>query len=552
MAEIDTKKIDRNNIESASANSVVAKPTNSMAGGVNPGLLYILTSINEITPPWWSKSRDIALRQLWKESDHLSGALYNFTTKLQTVPLHITAKDKSIKTHVKLAKEYQRIIMEDSNMGKGWDNFFYKWLADLVTQDNGAFFEIIGDGDPSSAIRGRVYTIRHLDSSKCIRRDNWKYPVTYTNKNGKQYKLHYTRVSATSQQPSPDDRMNDVGFCAVSRAILSARNLIDIATYKMEKLGSAPHKQILLTGGGLSPDDVLEAYNMTEIENLNRGRTRYSNSIVVGDRVLTDPKIEQIELTGVPDNFDEKESTILGMAVIALAFGMDARELFPMLESGATKADAIISHIKQRGKAPGHILSIMTNILNTWVLPPVLEAKFDYQDDTQDRQVAEIQSIRSRSRQVRLENGITNQRIERQKMLDEGEITVAQFEELELSDGRLADGVNVEILFLSKDKDFQELLGGTNEDNWKEKLIQIQEIIITSRDAELIRKARQAQAAIKSKYDILDKTEIKPDNIKNPNKPDRTYEEERFRDKLPRQPQRVAANETEEYINRNN
>ena len=60
----------------------------------------------------------------------------------------------------------------------------------------------------------------------------------------------------------------------------------------------------------------------------------------------------------LPDGFDEQTSILYGMAAIALAFGVDARELFPAMSAGATRADALLQHLKQRGKGPGQILQM--------------------------------------------------------------------------------------------------------------------------------------------------------------------------------------------------
>jgi hypothetical protein len=246
----------------------------------------------------------------------------------------------------------------------------------------------------------------------------------------------------------------------------------------------------------------------------------------------------------MPEWFNEKESTILAMAVIAMGFGMDARELFPSLEGGATKAEAIISHIKQRGKGPGHVLKIMEHVLNTKVLPSFLEAEFDFQDDTEDRQAAEIRNIRAQARERDISIAVTNTRVERQKMLDSGEITPSMFEDLELEDGRLPEGVDVQILFYSQDSDYQEWLGGINEQNWEEKERVISEILINSRNEETITKARRALAAIKARYKKEDE-EIEEENADEIGHDD-SYEEERYGRKLP-VPSFKPSDETQNY-----
>lgn len=481
----------QNTIQGQMGGSYVTNPIN---------LLMLLARVNDLIAPWWSKRRDAELRQFVKSSDHLSSALYNMCAKMTAIPVKVQARDKSIKTHVAMANAFTDIIINGSQFGEGWAAFYSMFIDDLMSQDNGAFAEIIGPGDPSGPIEGYPISVAHLDASRCNRTGNPEYPVLYEDTSGKMYKLHYTRVLYASQMPSTQATMLGVGYSAVSRVLNATQNLIDISIYKQEKLGSRPQRQLLITGGGLDPEDIQVAVQMSERSMNNQGLSRFAKTIVAGNRNIPDPKIEAIDLAGVPDGFSEKESTILAMSVVAMGFGMDARELFPAMETGATKADAIVQHMKQRGKGPGQIIEMTEKLFDAKVLPPYLELVFDYQDDAQDRQIAEIRSIRSQARQRDLIGSITNQRIERQLMVENGEISQAQFEELELADGRLEDGLDIKVLFASDDKDYVSMLSGTTDANYETKMEDIQKLIMASKDVNLIKKARKALAAIHEKF----------------------------------------------------
>lgn len=544
-------------------------------------LLFTLATAGEIVAPWWSSRRDMDLRSILKKSDHLSGAMYNFCTKIATIPLRVTPKDRSIRQHVILAEEYTEHLQTYTEFGAGWAQFISKWVEEYHSQDNGAFVELIADGAPDTPVQGVIYSINVLDAARCTRTSSPEFPVIYTDTKGARYKLHHSRVVAISQSPSPRQDMNNVGFCAISRCITSAQNLLDIAVYKQERMGSRPATGILLTGGGLDPDDLERAMVAGGIADSESGLSRYSTYTIVGNKNYLQPKLEQVRLNDAPEWFDEKESTILGMAVIAMAFGIDARELFPTLDSGATKADAIITHIKQRGKGPGHVLSVIEHMLNAKVLPSYLKAEFDYQDDSQDRQSAEIGSVRSYTRVRNIQAGVTNPRVERQLMLDRNEITQAQFEELELADGRLDTGVSVEVLFYSEDQMYKQWLGDCTEENAEDKKIEIMKFLISTRAAESIRKARRAIAAIEhrfppeSEFDDYDEDEMRDSDgdgviydgtsrerpISKPNRrrgklgvsddeaemPDESYDNsERLNNKLPRQLVN-APDETQNY-----
>jgi hypothetical protein len=463
-------------------------------------MLMLISSLGDVVSPWWSKRRDMELKSFMRTSDHISGAVYNFVSKMTAIPVRIEARDKSIKTHVEMAKTYQDLLNNASQFGAGWSELYGKFVEDLVTQDNGAFIEVIGPGDPTGPITGMPLSLANLDASRCNRTGNAVYPVIYEGMDGKLYKLHYTRVIFASQLPSSKLEMFGVGYCALSRCVNAAQNLIDISVYKQEKLGSRPPRQLIITGGGLDPEDLQLAVRMAEQTANNVGLSRFAKTVVAGNRNLEKPNAQIIELAKTPDGFDEKESTVLGMAVVSLAFGMDARELFPGMESGASKADALIQHLKQRGKGPGQTIDTTERLLDMKFLPPYLKSTFDYQDDAQDRQAADIWNVRAQARQRDLLQSVTNTRVERQKMVENGELTPEQFEELELDDGRLIDGISVEFLFKSGDKDYKTMLSGVSEGNYESKMQDIMEIVMTSKDQELIRKARRALAAIKYKF----------------------------------------------------
>lgn len=402
--------------------------------------------------PWWSFSRDVELRRFWKKGDHLSGAVYTMEARLAAIPFKIVPRNPSDKQQAQQANELTEYLYQTAQYGEGWDSFYSQWVEDLITQDNGAFAEIIGYGDKTGPLVGRPLSIVHLDSSKCQRTGNAIYPVIYTDNDGKRYKLHYTRVMFKSQMTSPIAEMYGVGFCAVSRCVNVAQTLMDVLYFKQEKMGSRPHRAILIPQGGLDPEDIARALNIAESSMDDQGLSRYSKLVVTGDQSMPEADIKVIELSTLPDGFDEQTSVTLGMATIALAFGVDARELFPAMTAGATRADALLQHLKQRGKGIGQILQQTEMAIGQKVLPPYMKMVFDYQDDAQDRQEADIKLVRANKRTQDMNSGAVDERTIRELMVTDGDLTREQFEWLELTSGRLPNGTSVMSLFYSDDK----------------------------------------------------------------------------------------------------
>lgn len=409
-------------------------------------------------PRWWSTARDRKLREFWKGSDHLAGTIYTVQSKMVSIPPRVVARNPSNREHVKDAERWHELLIETPEFGAGWDEFYKKWIEDYVSVDNGSFAEVIGAGSPIGPIDGTPLGIAHLDSGKCQRTGNPIYPVIYIGSNGKKHKLHFSRVMFASQMPSPLANMNGVGFSAVSRSINVAQTLVDILQFKQEKLGSRPHRAILIAQGGLDPEDVAQAFQVAESKMDAQGLSRYSKVVVTGSSSIKDAAIDKVELSSLPDGFDEQSSLILGMATISLAFGMDAKELFPAISSASSKADALLQHMKQRRKGPGEIMGAIQTRINNYYLPPHLELKFDYQDDAQDRQQAEIDKLRADTRLQDGNSRAMSMNVTRARMADKGEISRLQFAEMELGDGRLMDGSSVLTLFYKDDTDVAEYL----------------------------------------------------------------------------------------------
>jgi hypothetical protein len=183
----------------------------------------------------------------------------------------------------------------------------------------------------------------------------------------------------------------------------------------------------------------------------NKGLSRYSQSVVLGDAAHPEADLKMIDMASLPDGFDYQTDMTIAMATIALAFGVDARELFPMMGEGSTRADALIQHLKARMKGIGHLLQIAESTFAPKVLPPSLSWVFDYSDDAQDRQAAEIKKIRAEWHDLSLKNLTIDERTAREQMLADGDLTQQQFERLEMKDGRLEDGTSILQLFYDPD-----------------------------------------------------------------------------------------------------
>lgn len=433
-------------------------------------ILPFLVKAGDLIPPWWSRKRDDELSRFWKQSDHVSGAIAMFTTKTASVPVMVEATDPNVKLYRSQARFLTALINNGSDFGGGWASVLCpKATESYLTQDNGFFLEIIGQGDPNGALEGLPVGIAHLDSSRCQRQSNAEYPVIYTDIDGRRYRLHRTRVAFVASQPSPRRTMNGVGFCAMSRMVNTAQHLIDIGITEQEYMGSRPKRQIIIGRKGITAQEIASAFATADVTMDNQGLRRYSKNVVIAprDRRNAEEIIMEIMNLATPITGADKETSItLGMFAIALALNIPPRWIWPATQAGATKADAMFSHIAGMGGGIGLLLETYTTILERAIngafirlgQEPRFKVIFDFQDDEQDRNQAEIRKIRSDTRTADLTTGAIDLRTARQQMLAAGDITEQQFDDMELESGRLPDGSNVLNLFMSGDTEMQPLL----------------------------------------------------------------------------------------------
>ena len=433
-------------------------PPDEEAGGF--GVVSVLAQAGELAPAWWSRSRDVYLSNFWKRSNHLSLALYNAQSKLAGIPFLIEARDPTVTKHVDRAEEISLSLKIASEFGEGIEAALERFYEDLLTQDNGAFLEIIQSGDEprSGPIMSTPFAVRHLDSQMCTRTGNAEYPVLYQRTGGDLFKLHWTRVIYMSQMTSARYSRNGVGFSAISRAIDIAQTAVDVIRYKQERLGSRPPNQLLL-GKGIPGKSIMKAIRMAGAQMDNEGLARYARTVAIGSE---EPDVDLVPITlNHLDPFDEKVSIQYAMFGIAAAFGLDVTEIWPVAGAGGSEAGAKMQNMRARGKLPAQVTAQMAQQFNFKFLPPYLEMKFDFRDDEEDQQRAVISDIRGRRRERDIGSGVLNVSAARRVMLQDGDITRSMFSEMERASGRLEDGTPVYSLFFEPEgspyRDFLDL-----------------------------------------------------------------------------------------------
>ena len=504
------------------ANPFPLIPSEEDSEGGTPTLDYILlnwlSTGNNLVPPYWSRSRDTWLREFLSDNGPLKTATATFINKTVTIPVFILAKDSSMTSDVKQAARIQLRISRNSGslssgVNKGFKEAFKMFTLDYLSQDNGAFMCVLGQGPADGPITGPAVGVLHLDSGKCIRTKNPEFPVLYHHTDGKLYKLHWSRVIEMANMPAADVRLNGVGLCPISCCVEAAQELWDIYKFSAEKFGSRPPRQILYAKKGATVYNLESAIRKWQTTMNNDKRSHFGGTMLAAPKSATQElDLALLDLSSVPDGFNRRDVTTLNKSEIAAAFGLDLRDLaFSFGVSGQTRADAEVQDRKGRGKGVGEFLETFTarfdaKVLNTdrWGV------QFDNLDDEQDQQRAEIRDKKSMARERDLRIKVTTIRVERELMWTRGELTEQQFEDMELDDGRLPNGLDVMYLFTVEEEPIAGWLDLGVEDPTKiedndpevmldkihDQVFEVSREIDATRNHNLSREARQALAAL--------------------------------------------------------
>lgn len=398
------------------------------------GFAFRIHSFADELPNWWSRSRDRFLRTILHNEPISSGVVFGEVARVQNMPYTLVHEDDN---QDELAKWQEKIQLAD--FGKGFPTFVAKLALDRLTQDNGCHFEILGDGNIEYVTEtfyrkvtgqdgreielpyesrflakgertGEATGIAYLDSGQCWRTMNPEWPIIYENPfTGLRTVLHWTRVSSGAQFVQGYELGRDLGLCALSRAYMTIRHIQSVNLYYFEKItGQSP--EIYVANQPVSKLD--DAITGGIFNRDNKGYYVFSDPVMIAPKSggvgAQELKISKVGLRDVPDGFDYKTQIDIAVNALALAFGVDVREIWAATQSGATKADAEIQDIKTTGKGRADILSYIENEINWRVLPPSITFRFDEVDDLSDKHKAEIKQIRVNTRATQIQSGELN------------------------------------------------------------------------------------------------------------------------------------------------
>jgi hypothetical protein len=405
----------------ASVKRVPRQQSEYPSGVFESSLLWFVASSADDMEPWGRrvKVRDFQLR-------NFIGTESTFTSGLGTVVARNAAFDWKVEGPPRTSAAMHRIL-EDSDQGRGWTSLISKLSIDLYTQDNGAFAEIarLNNDSPDSP----VIALNHLDSSRCWNTGDPLKPVIYLDIAGAYHLLNWWSVAPLSEMPAPVDIRPGIQFCALTRLMLAAQVVKNVAIYQREKTGGRNTRAIHMIQG-ITTDQVNDALDKMRATADAQGLLRYVNPLVVG---TIDPEakidIKTLELASLPESWDEEKIFKIYVAQIAMAFLTDYQEFAPLPGGNlGTSAQSQVLHDKSRGKGPGLFMKILSHAMNRLVMPKSCEFRFDQQDLDAEEKEATIKKTRREGRSVAILSGELSILEARQEAVDLGDLDQALFE----------------------------------------------------------------------------------------------------------------------------
>lgn len=403
------------------------------AGGNFVFTWNIASAADAITP--WGRNvrvRDRQLRDFWPTETYLAGAVSNVGFRNATFDWELRGPDKVVAA----ATDMLNAAMAGDQFG--WAPYMLKWSADLYTQDNGAFTELIRDPgmDANSQFkeeRAPVLGINHLDSNQCIRTGNPEIPVLYTDLKGQQHKMKWYQIISYSDYPSPIENMHGVGYCSVTRALRVAQIMRSVLLFKDEKISGRHYKQIHFVSG-VSRQDIKDEMTRGQEEANNSGLLRFIMPAILASLDPEKPvSTASIDLASLPDGFDFDQEMRWYISGLALAFGVDYQEFAPLPGGNiGSSAQSMILHRKQSGKGPGVVMrTISESFKNYGVLPRGVDMRFNDKDEQEELEKQEVRTKAIEEAAIAINSGLLSPEKAAQSLVRRGIYETEEIEGLE-------------------------------------------------------------------------------------------------------------------------
>lgn len=392
--------------------SVVQQPSASTPVNLDSLVLYLATEADDV-PRWGTdiRFRDRKLREIARNEDMLKGVMFGTCARYASFEWTLSGPARQV--------NIVHRVLNQCEHGRGWLAMMMPFVKDYLGQDNGAFLEVIRTEDSENA---PVIQLNHLDAGRCQRTGRWDAPVIYTDIENNKHLLKWYQVIYHTEYPDPDEKMRGYQECAVSRLLRSMQKARDIAIYEHEKVSGRQHHQIHLIGG-VPQQRIDNMVKLADSRSDNMGLMRYSAPVVIAAIDQTARvSHEEINLAGMPENYDKEIEMRWYVIALANAFGIDPQDVAPLQGGnlGSAQQSQVLAQ-KGRGKGPALFMRGIEHIFNFHgIIPRTVQFRYGKQDKTEDSEEIMLEWRFAQMAKLYIETKVLDPQTVRQILFDRG------------------------------------------------------------------------------------------------------------------------------------
>jgi hypothetical protein len=349
---------------------------------------YLLTWIQQrkedVIPEWGSSDRAAYMDEFIRGESILAGALSTMVSKVVSLDFKVVGgRNRAAAGHE---------LVSLANDGMGWDSFISMYAQDYWATDLGGVAEL---GYGNDSYTGAVKGIYNLDSHRCT----WvKNHIIYNpvEAPGRSVKLKPEQFMRIVDMPSPREAHFGLGYCAASRAMMSARVLWMLHRYEQERLSDLP-PQGIVTASGITMPELEEAMQLFKNKELSKNNLIFKGVLWLASTMSPQSNVDVkiVPFSTLPEHFDRRDLVSTYIATLALDFGVDVREFWPMSAGPLGSAtEAQVQAEKAKGKGFGRAISSIERAISWNLLPEGVDFSFDNTDSEGDLLAEQIRATK--------------------------------------------------------------------------------------------------------------------------------------------------------------
>lgn len=338
-------------------------------------------------PPYWSYQRDVILRNTILYESYWAGAVGIAINK-------VASQSFDVKGDVpRRVVDAQELLVEWG--GESYVTGMSKLMMDYLCTDNGAFVEIVRQ---SSAAGSKIVGLLHLDSLRCQRTGDPDIPILFRDLKGGLHELRDYQVMEFTDMPDPGYSWLGVGHCAAERAYDQIYKVSGMTRTLNEKItGAGAHQLAFLQGIGSK--QMAEVIATAQSEATSKGLLYYLGTILTAIQGDLPVDIKTLQLRGLPENFDQKETLDEALLAYANALGLVLTDLQPLSGQGlGTGKQSEVLEEKAQGRTIAAFRKVFTHKINQWVMPDKTTFAFKERDLRDEQQQAAVALAREQVR----------------------------------------------------------------------------------------------------------------------------------------------------------